>query len=171
VSAPTVKEYFSILEDTMIGFMVPAYKKVVKRRLIQASRFYYSDVGITNYLLRRGNIQQGSPEYGRVFEQFIIQELHAYVTYNECDPGLFYWRTASGYEVDAILGEAKVAVEIKSAREIFSHHTRGLRALGEEYPNARKIIVSNERNKRLMGDIEIFPAEEFLTQLWSGEVI
>lgn len=169
VSAPTIKEYFSILEDTMTGFMIPAYKKAIKRRVIQASRFYYFDVGITNYLLHRSNLQQGSPEYGQAFEQFIMQELHAYVQYNDY-PGLTYWRTASGYEVDAILGDAKIAIEIKSAREIHSHHTKGLKAFTEEHPDARKIIVSNEPSKRIMGTIEIFPAKEFLFDLWNGKI-
>lgn len=171
VSAPTIKEYFSILEDTMTGFMVPAFKKSFKRRVIQASRFYYFDVGITNYLLHRGNLQQGSPEYGQVLEHFVILELYAYTSYNDVDPGLSYWRTASGYEVDVVVGDASVAIEIKSAREIHSHHTRGLRAFAEEFPDARKIIVSNERNKRRMGDIEIYPVKEFLSQLWYGKII
>jgi len=89
VSSPTIKEYFSILEDTMTGFFVPAYKKVIKRRVIRAARFYYFDVGVTNYLLRKNNkLQQGSPEYGKAFEQFIIQELNAYLNYNDDDLGL-----------------------------------------------------------------------------------
>jgi len=170
VSSPTIKEYFSILEDTLIGYTVPAYKKTVKRRLIQAPRFYYFDVGITNYLLRRSGLHQGSPEYGQAFEQFIMQELHAYVTYHNCNPGLSYWRTASGYEVEAVLDDARVAIEIKSSKEIHSHHTKGLRAFAEEHPEARKIMVSNEKHKRIMGDIEIMPAEEFLGQLWTGSI-
>jgi len=171
VSAPTIKEYFAILEDTLIGYMIPSYKKVVKRRLIQAPRFYYFDLGITNHLLRRRNMEQGSPEYGKAFEQFIIQELYAYCSYEGLTPGLSYWRTASGYEVDAVLGDAQVAIEIKSSREIHSHHVKGLKAFGEEHPGSRKIVVSHERNRRIMGDIEIFPVSEFLHQLWTGSVI
>ena len=100
-----------------------------------------------------------------------MQEIHAYVTYNDIYPGLSYWRTVSGYEVDAILGDARVAIEIKSAIEIHSHHTRGLRAFAEEFPESRKLIVSNEQNKRVMGDIEVFPLREFLSQLWNGMII
>jgi len=122
-------------------------------------------------LLRRGNLQQGSPEYGQAFEQFIMQELNAFVKYNDLNPGLTYWRTVSGYEVDAILGDIDVAIEIKSAREIHSHHTKSLKAFAEEHPNTRKIIVSNEQNLRVMGDIEIFPVKEFLSQLWKGFIV
>jgi uncharacterized protein len=169
VSATTIKEYFSILEDTMIGFMVPAYKKVVKRRVILAPRFYYFDVGITNYLLKRGRLQPGSPEYGKAFEQFIIQELYAYTKYTDNELELTYWRTASGYEIDAVIGNAALAIEIKSVKEVYSHHLKGLKAFGEEHPGARKMVVANEKNGRIMsGDIEIFPVLEFLSQLWDG---
>ncbi len=171
VSAPTIKEYFSILEDTMIGYMIPSYKKVIKRRVIQAPRFYYFDLGITNYLLRRKSIEQGSPDYGKAFEHFIIQELYAYSNYSFDQPELSYWRTASGYEVDAILGDAQVAIEIKSSREIHRHHLKGLKAFEEEHPNARRIVVSNDQNKRIMSDIEIFPVLEFLSELWNGAII
>ena len=171
VSAPTIKEYFSILEDTMIGYTIPAYKKVIKRRLIQAPRFYYFDLGITNHLLRRKSIERGSPEYGRAFEQFVIQELYAYTNYCNKQPGLSYWRTASGYEVDAILGDAQLAIEIKSSREIHSHHLRGLKAFSEEHPQAERIVVSNEQNKRIMNGVKIYPVLDFLQQLWKGFII
>lgn len=171
VSAPTIKEYFSILEDTMIGYMIPAYKKVIKRRVILAPRFYYFDVGVTNHLLRRRNLEQGSPEYGKAFEQFVIQELYAYCTYNNIEPGLSYWRTSSGYEVDAILGDAMVAVEIKSSKEVHTHHLKGLKAFAEEYPNTRRIVVSNEYRRRITSGVEIFPIAEFLQEIWKGSII
>lgn len=171
VSGPTIKEYFSILEDTMIGYMIPAYKKVIKRRVIQAPRFYYFDVGITNYLLRRRKLEQGSPEYGKAFEQFVIQELYAYCIYNNIEPGISYWRTASGLEVDAILGDADVAIEIKSSKEIHSHHLKGLIAFGEEHPNSRRIAISNEPYKRLTRGVESLPISDFLQELWKGSII
>jgi len=171
VSAPTIKEYFSILEDTMVGYMIPAYKKVIKRRVILAPRFYYFDIGITNHLLRRRNLEQGSPEYGKAFEQLVIQELYAYCTYNDIEPGLSYWRTSSGYEVDAILGDAMLAVEIKSSREIHAHHLKGLKAFAEEYPDTRRVVVSNEYHRRITSGVEIFPLPEFLQELWKGSFI
>ena len=171
VSAPTIKEYFSILEDTMIGYMIPAYKKVIKRRVILAPRFYFFDVGVTNHLLRRRNLEQGSPEYGKAFEQFVIQELYAYCTYNNIEPGLSYWRTSSGYEVDVILGDAMVAVEIKSSKEVHPHHLKGLKAFAEEYPNTRRVVVSNDSRRRITSGVEIFPLAEFLQEIWKGSII
>ena len=80
ISAPTVKEYFSILEETLIGYMIPAFTQKVKRRVIQSPRFYYFDVGIANFLLKRTALNQGSPEFGHAFEHFILQEIIAYIT-------------------------------------------------------------------------------------------
>jgi len=171
ISSPTVKEYFSILSDTLIGYMIPAYRKVVKRKLIHAPRFYFFDVGISNFLLRRNKLEQGSPEYGKAFEHFIIQELYAYIKYRNDLYDLTYWRTKSGYEVDVILGDAEIAIEIKSSKEVHSHHLRGLRAFEEEYPKARKIVVSHEKNRRIVNEIEIFPVMEFLELLWSDNIL
>ena len=68
VDAKTVKEYFSILEETLVGYMVPAYRKSVKRRLNQSPRFYYFDVSLPNYLLHRYDLQPGSEDFGHAFE-------------------------------------------------------------------------------------------------------
>ncbi len=169
VSAPTVKEYFSILEETLIGYTIPAFTRNVKRRVIQSPKFYYFDVGIANYLLKRTTINSGSPEFGHAFEHFIIQELIAFIGYFRPQLGLSYWRTTSGYEVDAIIGNAQVAIEIKSTDEVQSHHTRGLKAFSEEFPSARLIIVSLDKNPRKMNEVEIYPALQFLEMLWNGE--
>lgn len=85
VSSKTVKEYFAILDETLVGFSVPAYSKVVKRRVQVSPKFYYFDVGVANYLLRRSNLKRGTAEYGHAFEHLIIQEIVAYLDYSESD--------------------------------------------------------------------------------------
>ena len=170
VSAPTVKEYFSILEETLIGYTIPAFTKNVKRRVIQSPKFYYFDVGIVNFLLRRRSLLPGSAEFGHAFEHLIMQELIAYIGYSESQHSLSYWRTTSGYEVDAVIGNANVAIEIKSTEEVHSHHTRGLKAFSEEFPNSRLIIVSMDKYPRRMNEIDVIPAQHFLKMLWNGEL-
>ena len=169
VSAPTVKEYFSILEETLIGYIIPAFTRNVKRRVTQSPKFYYFDVGVANFLLKRAALSPGSPEFGHAFEHFIIQELIAYVGYFRPLQNLSYWRTSSGYEVDAIIGNAEVAIEIKSSEEVQSHHTKGLKAFSEEFPDCRLILVSLDKYSRRMNNVEIYPALEFLTMLWNGD--
>lgn len=86
------------------------------------------------------------------------------------EPGLSYWRTASGFEVDAVLGNAQIGIEIKSSQEIHSHHLKGLKAFAEEHPDSRTIVVSNEKNKRISAKIKVFPVQEFLHELWEGTI-
>ena len=171
VSATTIKEYFNILEQTLIGYMIPAFTSSKKRRAITTKKFYYFDVGVVNYLLNRSNLQPGSIDFGHAFEHFMIQEIVAYLSYYEKREKLSYWRTANGYEVDAIIGDARVAIEFKSSEEVQSKHTKGLKAFEEDFPDARKIIVSLDCNKRILNGIEVIPALKFLQMLWNGYII
>ena len=82
IKTHTVKAYFDIVEDTLIGYRIPAYTKVLKRRLVHAPKFYFFDVALPHYLLNRTSLAQGTIEYGHAFEHFIIQELVAYIGYN-----------------------------------------------------------------------------------------
>ena len=170
VSASTVREYFGILQDTLIGYMIPAYTKVMRRKLMQAPRFYFFDVGIANHLLHRSGLVRGTVEYGHAFEHLVIQEIVAYLGYNSCSELLSYWRTYTGIEVDAVIGD-DIAIEIKSAEEIQTKHLKGLKAFGEEHPESRRIVVSLDKFNRRMGDIELIYVLDFFRMLWNGEIV
>lgn len=167
----TVKEYFTILEDTLVGYLIPGFTSTTKRKAIAAPKFYLFDVGVANYLTKRRDMKPGTEDFGHAFEHFIIQELIAYLGYHHSDEQLSYWRTGSGYEVDAIIGKGRVAIEVKSTEEVKSRHTRGLKAFSEEYPDARLIVVSLDKYKRTMNGVEVFPANDFLKALWAEEII
>lgn len=171
VSPPTVREYFQILEDTLIGKFLPAFQKRPKRRVYQSPKFYFFDLGIVNYLLKRGRIEMGSEMFGHVFEHFIYQELMAYAHYSGREIPLSYWRTTSKFEVDFILGDHEVAVEVKGTPEAKRQHVKGLKAFGEEYKTKQRIIVSLDKNPRQMNDVLILPWKDFLDRLWSGSII
>lgn len=170
VDAKTAKEYFSILEETLIGYMVPAYTKTVKRKVRQSPKFYFFDVSIPNYLLGRRMMQPGSDSFGHAFEHLVIQELIAYLGYRRVQNALSYWHTYNGYEVDAVLGDAEVAIEIKATNEVQHRHLHGLKAFKEEHPDARLVVVSLDPNPRLMNGVEIMPATYFFRQLWDEKI-
>ncbi len=170
VSAKTVKEYFTILKDTLVGYSIPAYTKVMKRRLVQAPRFYFFDVGIANYLLHRRNLVRGTVEYGHAFEHWVIQEMIAYIGYTHNEEKLSYWRTYTGIEVDAVIGDAKLAIEIKSVAEVLPKHLTGLKTFMEEHPDTHPIIVSLDRISRRCGEVEALYVMDFLRMLWAGEL-
>lgn len=167
VSATTVSAYFDILEDTLIGYRIPAFRKVMKRRIVQAPRFYYFDIGVANHLLHRKELVRGTDQYGHAFEHFVIQELYAWLHYTHSEEELTYWRTYTGIEVDAVIGDARVAIEIKSVEEVKNRHLKGLKAFGEEYPQSRRIVVSLDRINRRIDDIECIYVKNFLAQLWT----
>lgn len=171
ISSVTVREYFNILEQTLIGYIIPAFTLSKKRKALQSPKFYYFDIGIVNHLLHRKKLLPGSVDFGHAFEHFMIQEIIAYLSYTESYEQLSYWRTSNGYEVDAIIGEGRIAIELKSSEEVQSRHTKGLKAFEEEFPNARKIIISLDKNRRTLNGIEIIPATEFLKMMWNNEII
>lgn len=171
VSANTVKEYFQILEDTLVGYMIPAFTKKAKRKVVQSPRFYLFDVGVTNYLLGRTNLRRGTTDYGHAFENIVIQELVAYLNYTDNPNKLSYWRTYTQVEVDVILGDAKVAIEIKSVEEVLPKHLKGLKSFADEHPDCRRIIVSLDRFNRVVDGIEHIYVYDFFKKLWSHDII
>jgi uncharacterized protein len=171
ISAPTVKEYFQILTDTLTGRFLPSFQKKPKRRVILAPKFYFFDIGIANYLLRRGRIEMGSESFGKAFEHFIYLELYAHSKYSDLNYPISYWRTASQIEVDFILGDHEVAIEVKSTDMVSLRHIKGLKSFAEEYPVKKLIVVSNDPYPRQIDTITVLPWKIFLDQLWAGEII
>jgi predicted AAA+ superfamily ATPase len=171
VSAPTVREYFQILEDTLIGFLLPAYTRTKKRRTVAAPRFFFFDLAPVIHLTRREAVVPGSDLFGRAFEHFIWMELSAHASYSGLNYPLSYWRTSSGFEVDFVLGDAETAIEVKSCAEVKDQHLKGIRAFKEESGFRHYIVVSRDRVPRRTSDgIDILPWSVFLSQLWAGEL-
>jgi uncharacterized protein len=174
VSLNTVRSYFQILEDTLIGRHLPAYTARAKRKVIHAPKFYYFNVALVNHLAKRGDIQQGSTEFGKAFENWIFHELTAYNAYEKRSSELSYWRLAdSGAEVDFIVDDLKIAIEVKGKKNVQNADLKGLRELEKEHPNTnlKRIVVCLEPAPRKTEDgIMILPYREFLRQLWAQEV-
>ena len=171
VSPKTVREYYQILEDTLLGYTLEPWRKKQKRRLIETAKFYLFDVGVTRALAGMNIIQPGTEEFGRAFEHFLIGEIRAYLSYQGKRHPLYFWRTSTGLEVDLILGDMEVALEFKASKNIDSKNLLSLQALQEEFSPKKKIIVSLDPKPRLSGEIHILPWKEFLEKLWRGEII
>jgi uncharacterized protein len=171
VSSPTVKEYFQILEDTLTGRFLPSFQKRPKRRVILAPKFYYFDVGIVNYLLKRGKIEPGSEMFGNAFEHFIYQEIVAHSHYSGIQYPMYYWRTTSQIEIDFVLGDHEVAIEVKSTSNANPRHAKGLKNFAEEYKVKQQILVTNDSFPRQMDNTLVLPWNIFLQKLWAGEII
>lgn len=170
VSPKVVRTYFEILEDTYLGYRVPPWRKAKSRRLIESEKFYLFDTGVTNFLARR-RPKLGSAEIGKSFEQYILMELKAYQAYRNPDLEIAFWRTASGIEVDFIVGEMELAIEVKASRRVHAGDVRPLLALAEEHRVRRSVIVSFEAEpRRVDRTVEVLPWRSFLQRLWSGDL-
>ena len=181
VSAVTVKNYFYILKDTLIGSFLPAYRKKPKRRVVLAPKFYFADVGVVNHLAKRFELQPGNPLFGKAFENWVHHELRAYLSYKELHEPLSYWRLSSGVEVDFIVGDMTMAIEAKAKKQVSSQDLKGLKEIKKEYPRLKKrIVVSLEPQARLSMEeghklkkeegIQILPYSLFAEKLWNHEL-
>ena len=172
VSSKTVKEYYQILVDTLLGNMVSPFKTPQSRQVIlRASKFYLFDVGMAGILEKRHLQDAQGAMFGKAFEHFIFCELRAYASYSALHYDIHFWRTKSGLEVDFVLGNGEVAIEIKGTNRVEDKALRPLRVFIDEYAPQKALVVCNEPAERVVGPIRVLPWNAFLQSLWAGEVM
>lgn len=167
VPARTVREYFSILSDTLIGEMLEPWRGGKKRKPASAGKFYFFDNGVRNALAGIRSLAAGSEQFGKSLEHLIYCELRAWLDYSKDDRTLSFWRTTDGKEVDFIVGD-DIAIEVKSAVMPESRHQKGLVAIADEGAFRRRVIVCLAPAPRESNGIEMLPVMEFLRRLWAG---
>jgi predicted AAA+ superfamily ATPase len=166
VKPNTVRSFFEILKDTLIGDLIEPLRSKSSRKTVAASKFYLFDMGVCNALLDRFNIQSPSDIFGEALEQIIYSEIKAYNDYNDLHGTINHWRTQTKLEVDFIFNK-EIAIEVKNSSFIKPKDLRALVALNEEHKMRRNIIVCNEPNyRKLENGIEIIPISNFLEELW-----
>lgn len=171
LSPNTVREYYQILEDTLVGHLLPAFQGTTKRKPVATAKFYLFDVGVANTLRRTGRIARGSDAYGRALEHLVFLELRSYLDYIRSDAQLTYWRSRSRFEVDFMIDD-RVAIEVKAKPRVHPRDYKGISALHEELDLTRRIVVCDEARPRRADDgVELLPIEAFLRDLWAGEIL
>jgi predicted AAA+ superfamily ATPase len=172
VDSKTIREYYQILVDTLLGRMVAPFKRRQDRQVLsRISKFYLFDVGVAGSITKRQLNEEKGELFGKAFEHFIFMELSAYNSYNELDYEINYWRTKSGLEVDFVLGRGEVAIEIKGSTRVDKRDLRSLKAFTEDYSPRKSVVVCNEREERVHQHIRIMPWRKFLYDLWDGKII
>ena len=166
----TVRDYFQVFEDTLIGSILPAFTDTKTRKAVATPKFYFFDLGVARILRREGEIATGSKGFGDALEHLIFLELRAYLDYNFSNARLSYWRSQSKFEVDFLIDD-QFAIEVKGTSRVSSADLKGMRALAEDLPLRRKIIISSELTTRYVDDIEIMHYDTFLNDLWSKKII
>lgn len=172
VDAKSIRAYYEVLVDTLMGRFVPPFSRRGGRQVITAAeKFYLCDVGVAGLLSKRTIPEAKGSDFGRAFEHFILMELWAHRRYTEKDYDIRFWRTKTGYEVDFILGDGQVAIEVKGTSRVDDTDLRPLAAFVEEYKPAKAIVVCNEPRSRQKSSILILPWREFLNKLWNGDIL
>jgi predicted AAA+ superfamily ATPase len=171
VDSKTVKEYYQILTDTLLGRLIEPLRKRQSRQVItRAPKFYLFDVGVAGAIMKRQISETRGEQFDRAFEHFIFMEIQAYSSHSRLDFPINFWRTKSGREVDFILGNGEVAIEIKGQKLVDNKELKSLAAFIEENHPKKAIVVSNETEARRVGSIFILPWRTFLNELWAGEI-
>ena len=165
VPVQTVKQWFQVLEDTLLGYQVESFINTKKRKAITTSKFYFFDIGIARALRNIPTPKENTTEFGEYFEHLICMELKSWIDYKHPRSKLTYWRSTSNMEVDFCVDE-EIAIEVKSSSNVTEKHLKGLKALREEGIFKRYVVVCQEEHPRIIDGIEILPWKYFFEELW-----
>jgi uncharacterized protein len=169
-SVPTIQSYFQILEDTLLGFMLPQFHESIRKRQRTNPKFYFFDTGIERALADKLtiDIQPRTFEYGHAFEQFVINEIYRLQSYYRKDYRLSYILTASGVEIDLIIerpGMKRAAVEIKSTISVTQSDLRSLLSLGKDIPNCELFCFSLDEVPKIIEGVHCLHWQEGMRKL------
>ncbi|MCD4669282.1 MAG: ATP-binding protein [Actinomycetia bacterium] len=167
VERKVVENYFSILEDLLIGFRIPVFTRKAKRRMIRHSKFYFFDTGVYRTIRPMGPLDTPEAAEGIIFESLFLQELRALNDYYRLGYKIYYWRTAGGLEVDFILyGKRGIkAFEIKRRNKVSSGMLSGLKAFLKDYPETQAFFIYGGRKNLYIDGIKVIPIEESIRNL------
>jgi predicted AAA+ superfamily ATPase len=149
----TVKEYFIILEDTMLGFMLEPFQHSFRKRLSQKPKFYFFDNGVAHALSRTLTIPllPKTSAYGEAFEQFIINEVVKLISYLHEEYRISYLQTKDDSEIDLIVerpGLPLLCIEIKSSELIREEDLSAFIRLTADLEKCEAICLSNDRTSK-----------------------
>jgi len=170
VPASTIREYYSILEDTLIGFPLLPWTQSQKRKAIATAKFYFFDTGVTHALAQTQTLDRNSDLYGRSFEHWIGMELRSYLGYRRLSEALGFWRSTHQHEVDFVVGD-HTAIEVKATRKVTARDLKGLEAIQEENVFKQLILISQDPIETKHGKISCLHWKTFITRLWKNELL
>jgi len=168
VALSTVKEYYSILEDTLVGFFLFPYLKSQRKRMSHQPKFYFFDNGVTRAILGTLQDEPGLKEQGRLFEQWILQEIIRHNEYYQKDWKLCFWRTRHGAEVDILISRGRkilYAIECKLSQNPSSSDLSGLKSFHESYPNVPCFIVAPVKQPLKLSFVRVLPPIKLFKEL------
>ena len=168
VAYATVREYYAILEDTLMGIVLPPFARSVRKRLSLAPKFYFFDCGVTRGILGTLGAEPSPIEKGRLFEQWFIQEVYRLNEYKQKDWKLSFWRTSHGAEVDLLVERGRrilCGIECKHKRGVSRTDLSGIHSLRESYPKVPCFVVSPSETAQEIDGIPVLSPWDLLKRL------
>ncbi len=167
IERKVVENYFSILEDLMIGGRLPVFTKKAKRRMIAHQKFYFFDVGVYRAVRPSGPLDNALEIEGAAFETLLFQELRAVNDALRLGYDMYYWHTANNVEVDFILYGQKAikAFEVKRTQRFSTDMLKGLKAFRKDYPAASGYLLYGGDRRFYEDGIAIIPIAQALSSL------
>ena len=164
VERKVVAGYVGILEDLLLAFRLPAFRKRAKRATVTHEKIYLFDAGVFRSLRPKGPLDRPDEIDGQALEGLVAQHLRAWAAYSRHDMEIFFWRTRGGTEVDFVVyGELGLqAFEVKNAGRVQSGDLRALRAFRDDYPEAETALLYRGRERLRIDDVWCLPVEDFL---------
>jgi predicted AAA+ superfamily ATPase len=166
----TIQSYFSILEDTLVGILLPAYAGSIRKRQRSNPKFYFFDPGVKRALDRTLGvpIQEGTYAFGSAFEHFVILEAMRLSDYRANDWAFSYLRTKDDAECDLVIerpGLPTAIVEIKSTRRVRERDTAALQRFVPDFGACEAFCLTQDPHAKKIGDVECFPWQLGLEKL------
>lgn len=154
VSDQTVKTYFQILEETLLGFTLLPYERSIRKAVGKTPKFYFFDTGVLRAIQRTIDqpFDQNHYLYGLYFEHFLIHEIMRRANYAGRDYQYSFLRLNDKEEIDLVIdrpGQSEILVEIKSTTKVTAEHAEVLLGLSNDFPNAELYLLSNDPEPKL----------------------
>ncbi|MDR3624617.1 MAG: ATP-binding protein [Chlamydiales bacterium] len=165
ISQPTAKDWISILESTYIIFLLKPFHNNLSKRLLKSPKIYFVDTGLLCFLLGIDNEERllKSSEGGHIFENMVIADVLKKTAYMAKRTELFFYRTASGVEVDLIIKEKDTlsAFEIKFAKSLSREMAKSLQIFLKEHLVQKASVLSLQEKTIML-------AENITAEHWSS---
>jgi predicted AAA+ superfamily ATPase len=167
VERKVVAGYVGILEDLLLAFRLPVFRKRAKRATVTHEKLYLFDAGVFRSLRPGGPFDHAEEIDGQALEGLVAQHLRAWIAYSRFDVDLFFWRTRAGAEVDFVVyGETGLqAFEVKNAARVHSTDLRALRAFRDDYPEAETALLYRGHERLRIDGVWCLPVEDFLSRM------
>ena len=154
----TVKSYYEILEDTLMGFELPAYERSIRKQQRKAPKFYLFDTGVKRALEKTLDVhlKPSTSAFGEAFEHWVILELRRLHDIRCRDFKWSYLLTKDGLEIDLICerpGRSTLLIEIKSTTTIREDHASSLQRIAPSFPGAEFLLLSRDQIPRTFGSV------------------